>query len=214
MKINSLTFGLCVVFFFALQAGCVTSSSQNPTVRNGTPTAHRIEQPNTHRQQTGQQSNGKSPISKEEAIAIAKEDAVKTYGSLDDSNVVACEQRTLWLVIVDGGGPEYYIDKDSGKVLLAQKLPQSLDNADVANGGTEINQVEAIAIARKDFLDSYGEQVNLFDAVACELSKAWRVFFEFRAAPGQSLATLPNADPPSYVIDKKTGKIIYRQTYN
>jgi hypothetical protein len=61
-------------------------------------------------------------------------------------------------------------------------------------------------------LESYGDtkdHVKDYDAVACELSNAWRVFFEYKMKPGETLATMPNPNPPNYIIEKRTGKIIY-----
>ncbi len=210
MSINFLIFGLGTVLFFALQAGCADSSSRNLVAHSETVTANKVEQQNSYKGQVKLRTNGEQPISKEEAIAIAKEEAAKTYQSLDSFNVVACEQRTLWLVILDGGGPEYYIGKDTGKVLLVERLPQGDDDASVGDS-KEVSQEEAIATAKKDFLASDGEGVNLFDPVACELSKTWRVFFEYRMQPGETLATMPNADPPSYVISKTTGKVLHKR---
>lgn len=211
MKTNSLTFKFCAALLFTLQAGCASILSQNPTVRNEAVTASNSEQPR-QQEQVKRQADGKQPISRAEAIAIA-ESSARTAQVSNTSKVVACERRTLWVVIFDDGGPDYYISKDSGGILLVETLPQGLNN-ERDGGDKEVSQMEAIAIAKKDFLESDGEGANLYDAVACELSKTWRVFFEFKAAPAQSLATLPNADPPSYVIDKKTGKVLHKRCCN
>ena len=63
-------------------------------------------------------------IDKEKAVSIAKEDAIKAYGLLDDYNIILCEQTHVWRVIfelkdpgLNGGGPEYVIDKKTGRIL-------------------------------------------------------------------------------------------------
>ncbi len=217
MKIYLLTKRFCWGLFLVLQIACATTPSQNPAASNealpAPPTEH-----GTSSQGKGQQSSDKQQISKEEAIAIANEQAAKSYQSLESFKVVACEQSRLWVIIYDGGGPEYYIDKVSGSILSLQKFPQAL-NADAAISASgrnnKISGTKAIEIAKKHFVDflvsngDAGEHVNEYDAFACELDNAWRVFFEYHAAPDRDTATLPNNNPPSYVIDKKTGTIIF-----
>jgi hypothetical protein len=63
-------------------------------------------------------------IDKEKAITIAREDAVKAYGSVEAFNVFACETARSWHVIfelkdadLNGGAPEYIIDKKTGNIL-------------------------------------------------------------------------------------------------
>jgi len=218
MKSYALSLRLCAALSLFC-AGCSPSSSQSvpvsddavaPPVTEELSEAMRITGSERQTKRSGQQ------IGREEAVAIANEDAAKSYRSLDSFMVVACELARLWVIIYDGGGPEYFIDKESGAVLFVQRLPQGLDANDVSgepSGG--ISETEAIEISRRnfaDFLASYGndrEQVGQYDAVACGLAKAYRVFFEYRMKPGDSLATMPNTNPPSYVIDKRTGRIIY-----
>jgi hypothetical protein len=64
-------------------------------------------------------------ISKETAILIAKGDASQAY-TLSAYNISTYEQPTTWRVVfdlrepgVDGGGPDYLIDKETGKILNA-----------------------------------------------------------------------------------------------
>ncbi len=63
-------------------------------------------------------------ITREEAVAIANKEVVKAYGSLDRFKVVACEQEIFWRIIYDGGGPEFVLDKVSGKIIRSQEVPQ------------------------------------------------------------------------------------------
>lgn len=212
MRIHSLVTRSCLAFFLVLQGSCANSSPQKLSERHEALPARNTEQPASDKERIEQQ------ISKEKAIAIANEDAAKKSQSLESFKAVPCEQAWLWVIIYDGGGPEYYIDKKSGAILSVWRLSQALnDNAasSESRSGAGIGEIEAIEIAKKhfvDFLVSQGDakdHVNAYDAVACELANAWRVFFEYRAAPGQNRATLPNSNPPNYVIDKKSGKIMF-----
>ena len=126
-----------------------------------------------------------------------------------------CELSTLWVVIYDSGGPEYYIGKNSGSILSVWQWPRTLQPSaeyagSISNNG--ISKSKAIEIAKTHFADllvSYGdasEDIYEHDAVACELANSWRVFFEYKTSPGKSLATLPNSNPPNYIIDKRTGR--------
>jgi hypothetical protein len=60
---------------------------------------------------------------KAKAIAIARADARKAYGSLASYNLTICETVNSWILIfstkgqLDGGSPEYVIQKGTGKIL-------------------------------------------------------------------------------------------------
>lgn len=63
-------------------------------------------------------------VSQEAAISIAKADANQVYRSLEQYNIVTYKEAKMWRVIfelkdpgLDGGGPEYLIDKETGKIL-------------------------------------------------------------------------------------------------
>lgn len=207
MKSHLLMIRFCALLFLALQAGCLTTSSENPLAQDKESPAKDIGQ----RAKTGL-------IGMEQAIAVTTEDASRRYPTLESFKVSTCERARLWVVIYDGGGPEYYVDKSSGAIVLVQRVPQNV-KADGAGGASTtistVSEAEAVRICNKhfaDFLVSQGnskDHVNEYDAVACELTTTWRVFFEYRAEPGQSLATLPNTNPPNYVVDKESGKILY-----
>jgi hypothetical protein len=64
-------------------------------------------------------------IEKETAILIAKGDAIENY-TLSAYNIIAEEQPGGWRIVfelkdpgVKGGGPDYLIDKKTGKILHA-----------------------------------------------------------------------------------------------
>lgn len=201
MNIHIIRAFLCIFFLFQ---SCKVESSIP------TPTGGGQDDQSTHVVVKG--------ISQEAAIAIANQDALKTYGSLADFNIVACEQTLFWRIIYDGGGPEYVIDKTSGLIRRTQKIPQELADRDgvenQAQAREEIDREEAIAIARSDVSESApGVDMERFTVSACELAKVWRVFVEFKLyrEVGHQSPIIPHASTPNYVIDKKTGKIIFKQ---
>jgi hypothetical protein len=66
-----------------------------------------------------------TPISRETAILIAKGDAIENY-TVSSYEIIADEQPGGWRIIfklkdpgVTGGGPDYLIDKQTGKILHA-----------------------------------------------------------------------------------------------
>src|SRR5437870_8175832 len=71
-------------------------------------------------------------INREQAIAIANDDAGKSK-SLAAFHVISCELVRTWLVIFDGGGPEYVIDKTSAKIIRSQNIPQGADDGAKGN---------------------------------------------------------------------------------
>lgn len=155
-------------------------------------------------------------ISKEAAVDIANEEVTKDYQSPSAFNVVVCEQSLFWRVIYDGGGPEYVIDKTSGRILTKQKLPQGpieAVNSNTVNLRDMITAQEAIRIAREEAFESYGDKVDLnqFDDVACEQSQVWRVILDYRLQPGEQVKDVPNGSFPKYVIDKKSGRILFKE---
>jgi hypothetical protein len=63
-------------------------------------------------------------LSKEEAIELAKADALKTYGPISELNVSACELIGAWYIafyfkqpLMRGGAPLYIIDKRTGRII-------------------------------------------------------------------------------------------------
>lgn len=151
----------------------------------------------------------KTKISKEQAIEVAGKHAVQTYDSLERFNIVACETARVWVIIYDGGGPEYVISKESGLVLGGKKIPQGPDvDVEEDSSSRGITGQEAIEIGRQQAHSDYGEAMSRYDVFACELAKAWRVSLAYREVPGE---LLPNSRSPLYVIDKRTGRVIYKE---
>jgi hypothetical protein len=163
---------------------------------------------------------GRKWINKEKAIA-----AVASYTKNDRSGgkvvPVICEQVRMWRIVYQELGLEYVIDKNSGIVLNERKLPLEVisDNNTAATpqNSQTITKNDAIGIARQDFgalLKEYGSSPNHIDEFtpfACELKRSWRVVFEYRQKPGQKFTDLPNTNPPLYLIDNETGRIVDRE---
>ncbi|HEX8501384.1 MAG TPA: hypothetical protein VF659_12450 [Pyrinomonadaceae bacterium] len=84
--------------------------------------AHRLPPPRADAKKTG--SPRQRSLSREEAIALAKEDALKTFGPLTELGVDACELIGAWYVafyfkepLTRGGPPLYIIDKKTGRII-------------------------------------------------------------------------------------------------
>lgn len=172
-------------------------------------------------QQTAQYSQRRveraNRVDQKSAIAIANRAAGKTYKRLERLAIVPCEGIVLWRIIYDGGGPEYVIDKRSGMIIKVEHLPQgSSSNGGKAgsNPGKNMSELEAIEIAKRDARAEYGdrEDVDKYNVRACEEAKAWRIVFDFKPPIGSrdDQLILPHGSMPQYVIDKASGKILYR----
>lgn len=148
----------------------------------------------------------RTKVSKEQAVEVAKKDALQTYDSLEGFSIVSCETARVWIIIYDGGGPEYVISKESGVILGAKKIPQGPDKEDSTI--RPITEQEAIEIAKREAATLFGDDIGRYDVFACQLAKAWVVSFEYREVPGE---LLPNSRSPLYVIDKRAGKVIYKE---
>jgi len=206
MKICLPTIRFFTALFVVINGACLTTSPNNLRARIDGSSANEMKY-----------AVSRELITREQAVTIANVDAARKHPALEFSQTTTCERARLWVIIYDVG-LEYYVDKMSGAIVLVQQLPLDLSGA--TPRGPQIaerllSKQQAVEIAKKQFADflvsenDAEEQVNDYDAVACELSKGWRVFFEDRVLPGKNLATAPNSNPPNYLIDKKTGGILY-----
>lgn len=155
-------------------------------------------------------------ISEQEAIALANEDAMKKHEPRTAFSALACETGLFWRVIYDGSGLEYVINKQTARIVSVQRVPRSFtgNNDEGGSGKTErISKQEAVSIAMRDVSESArGEDMGKFVAFACELNKVWRVFVEIKLTPGSNSEApiIPFASTPNYVIDKRSGQVIYK----
>jgi hypothetical protein len=158
-------------------------------------------------------------ITKEKAIAIAEEHALRSHQSLDGFKGVACELTIFWRIVFDGGGPEYVIDKETGLIRRVQTIPENWPAQPQEGSETRkptLSREQAIEIAKRDTVESIpGTDIDRFTVSGCELQKVWRVFVEYKLhfEPGRKDPIIPHSSAPNYVIDKKTGKILFKQRY-
>jgi hypothetical protein len=154
-------------------------------------------------------------IGKQKAISIARNEARRRHMSLAGFRAVPCEQVAFWRIIFDGGGAEFVISKRTGLVLQVKTVPQ-MPSGEGASTSSPITRQRAIEIARAEVRRVYGPKGLSPDnlaVIACEQNYVWRVIFDFklpsRKRKGEQL--LPNGRYPNYVIDKKTGNILFSE---
>lgn len=156
-----------------------------------------------------------SEIDKEAAIRIAKEQASRSSKPLEAYNLFPCEQAGVWRVFlepknihVNPKGAEYIISKCDGKVLSQQEINLVVtDKAGKKHSlspSSGVKEENAVAIARRDASKAYGS-LSSYDLRVCELAEMWSVIY----APKIGM----NGGGPEYLIDKETGKILYRRYY-
>lgn len=153
-----------------------------------------------------------SGISRDKAIAIANDAALKSYPSLREFRPVACEQQVFWRVIYDGGGPEILIDKMSGKFVSSQTIPQGQNPESKTPG--RITATNAVDIAKEDMTRSLPNMdLNFYVLHPCELDRVWRVIVEpkLTVRANEKYPAIPNASTLNYVIDKSSGEILFKQ---
>jgi hypothetical protein len=162
--------------------------------------------PDEHLESPSNAQETRAQVSREQALEVASLEARKTYDSLQDFNLVACETARMWLIIYDGGGPEYVVSKTSGTILSAKKLPRIIETED--HVVALISEQDAINIAKREAEPVLGDAIDRYAVYACPLAKRWVVSFEYREVPGE---LLPNSRSPFYVIDRRGGKVIYKE---
>src|SRR5437879_563619 len=131
-------------------------------------------------QQQDNKSSAGENVTREQAIGISRSDALRQNSTLTQFHLVTCETVRFWDIIYDPGGPEYLISKRTGRILQVEKLPEGDSDSQ------RVSREQAIEIVKDDFrklIKSYGdreENVDRYEAFACELSKTWRIIFEFK----------------------------------
>lgn len=205
MKSRLFTLALCMMLF--AQCGGVEGTLQRQEVKND----EAVKSP--HGSEAIGSSQQDSLVNEDAAVSIAREDATKAYGSLENYNAVVCEQRDKWLVIFDPQEKqdnvlEYLISKRGGGwILWKEKIAQGQITNDEKREKTlkeavAASKEEAIAITKEDAITISGA-LERFNITACELSKSWFFVYELKeAAMGGG---------KQYLIDKGTGKILYKK---
>lgn len=171
----------------------------------------------------------KIPEGKGKIFHVTKDDAVKlvqdNYYSENKNvpmknQIISCQTTFFWKVFVKEEGTIYIIDKVSGRLIQKLSLPTTyIEKNDV---DSNISCKDAIQIAEDNFIEqrtAFGyskeeimEQRNDFYVISCELQDFWLITFEFNFFDisnfnsEDDLRKLPNIHPPTYAINKKTGK--------
>ena len=204
MKLCLLVLALCIILFAHCGGAERTLHSQG---------AKNDESMRVHqRSEAIGSSQQDEPVSEGVAVSIAREDASKDYGSLEKYRAVVCEQRDKWLVIFDpqerqNNILEYLISKRGGWILWKEKIAQEHTADDEKGEKTSqthivANKEAAIAITKEDAITISGS-VERFTITACELSKSWFIVYE--------LKEMSMGGGKQYLIDKGTGKILYKK---
>jgi hypothetical protein len=145
------------------------------------------------------------------ALSVAKQALRRSKKSPRMYDATLCELRDFWLVIFElkgsrpiRSGPEYVITKEGGQLIDTRIVPHGLRarRTSTAAPKQSIGKAEAISIAQKDATVAYGT-LQPYDVVTCELRRAWRIVYDLRAGL--------IGGGPDYVIDKGTGRIIYKR---
>ncbi len=150
-----------------------------------------------------------STISEEQAISIAKQDALRAHLSPESYNPFAVEEGDVWHVIFepkdekDNLEPEYKILRDgrlAGSIYEKGSRSLSRNRTDQSGIGGE----RAIAIATADA--SKVVRLEECDASVFDEREFWHVAF---ALKNKKL----NGGCPDYLIEKKTAQIVSRKFY-
>ena len=153
-------------------------------------------------------------IDREMALRIAREDAVKNFGTIADYGLFDCQQGPFWRVYFESLDIkrsqrvlELILLKKGGLVVARRELSLKVsagENSSRPSASNGIAKTDAINIAEKDAAQAYGS-LTKFRLTVCELKNAWRVIY----APEEHL----NGGGPEYLIDKNTGGILDKQYY-
>jgi len=160
-----------------------------------------------------------SGVSKEEALSIAEKAFEQEYHRKSSGDIVICERLMFWSVIYEDSGDEYSISKgvkgrqDDFNINVSRwkkKLPVP---AEIQSPTENISISKAVIIAKDKFgmylksINGGENEVNLVMPVTCEMKRAWRIYLVDKVA--WETGVYANSDLPDYLIDKKTGEILY-----
>ncbi|MCA1618126.1 MAG: hypothetical protein LC795_02185 [Acidobacteria bacterium] len=142
-------------------------------------------------------------ISREKALEVANREML-TAGQVPAGRDIANCKLSLGRLIIYDDGSEYFVGKggqtlDSGKIPLGVRPGEMLTT--VASN-TGIDKKAAIRITDAD-AESVYSSVDRFKKTACELPAVWRIIYE--------LGDGASGGGPDYVVDKRTGAILYKK---
>ena len=156
-----------------------------------------------------------------ETDARAKAANVLSVSETNASNLVVCDDGLSWRVIGPTKLKEVRVSKDKNGV---EPTVISLTTAPIETSRppSPVNRDEAIAIAAEYFLrdthQRFNADVKLIDGYfpsACAVGDYWRILFIPRAFENikrrTDIASLPYDHPPNYLIDIRTGNVVFAQ---
>ncbi len=156
--------------------------------------------------------------SPEVALSIVKKEI--NLSANDNNSLIVCDDGLSWRVIYTNERKEFYVSKISNKVILPViKLENNISEL----AGSEdiiVSAAKAFDISKKHFIGFSKNKYNATPDIVsgyfpsvCDLGDSWRVYFvpyelnNIRASV--DVKKLSNDHPPDYIVDKKTGNIIY-----
>lgn len=153
--------------------------------------------------------------------ARAKAANTLSVGKTNASNLVVCDDGLSWRVIDPTKLKEVRVSKD-GDGSEPTVIAMTTTSGETSRPPSPVNRDEAIAIAAEYFLrdthQRFNADVHLIDGYfpsACPAGDYWRIFFIPRAFEDikrrTDIASLPYDHPPNYLIDVRTGNIVFVQ---
>lgn len=159
------------------------------------------------------------PLTKQKALKIAKDYWIKEGVEFD--RMIVCNTGLLTRVISVPSMNELVISRTTGEIYRSHKLASDYCEAfESANNGDIDTPNKAVDLAtnkfQRYFEETVGGNANLADgyfAAVCDLGNAWRIDYylkELNSLTGSDeIGRLPNHHPPDFVIEKRTGRILY-----
>ncbi|HEX8283851.1 MAG TPA: hypothetical protein VF588_10875 [Pyrinomonadaceae bacterium] len=142
-------------------------------------------------------------ISREKALEVANREMLMAGQKPAGRDIAKCKLSVGWLIVYEDGS-EFFVGKkgeplDSGKIPLGDR-PGEVRTALASDGG--IDKKTAIRATEADAASVY-PSADKFKKRACELPAVWRIIYE--------LGDDTSGGGPDYVVDKRTGEILYKR---
>lgn len=159
------------------------------------------------------------PLTKEKALRIANDHWMKEGAEV--GQMIVCNAGLLTRVISVPSMDELVIDRKEGVIYQSHKLVcrycgvfETADNGDIDTPDKAVDL--SVQVFQRYFKETVGGDVDLaggYFAAVCDLGNAWRIDFYLKeinslTQSGQ-IGRLPNHNPPDFVIEKGTGRVLY-----
>lgn len=142
-------------------------------------------------------------ISSEKALEVANREMLMAGQKSVGRDIANCK-LSLGRLIVYEDGTECFVGKN-GEMLDMGKIPLGARPGEMFTtlaSDTGIDKKAAIRITDADAVSVYSS-VGRFKKTACELPAVWRIIYE--------LGDGASGGGPDYVVDKRTGEILYKK---